>query len=398
MSMNWAILGNVENDLLRAITKEPDWQLLHLVGQPPNAAEFQQLAPQVAIHSSWEPLLTDDHIDALIVAASDATTLEAARHVAGAGIPLIVCPEYEQGAGWIYELSLIRDDTGVPLVPFLPASGEFAVLKELLSGSDVGKPVFLQWERIIQQSAASKLPVLKKSEINQRLLADVFVCRHLLGNFNQVTAVHTGTTEQGISVANCKLGGNDLPEFDWTLRGTNETPISRMTLQGEKGRVVLTMNEEDRSLLVDGTEVPSPTVPIRMEAVIAELRRCQRFIEGKRSKPDWEELTRMFETVDATHRSIRRRRTIDLYFEATSERNQFKTQMTAIGCGVLCLTLVMIVFAMMLGAMPGIPKWVMHVARVLVFLPLFIFLILQGLYFVTRPSIDERAEEGSCEE
>ncbi len=33
--------------------------------------------------------------------------------------------------------------------------------------------------------------------------------------------------------------------------------------------------------------------------------------------------------VDAVARSMRRRRTIDLHLEETSERNQFKTQMTA---------------------------------------------------------------------
>jgi hypothetical protein len=67
-------------------------------------------------------------------------------------------------------------------------------------------------------------------------------------------------------------------------------------------------------------------------------------------RPDWTDLTRDFEVLDAVRRSLARRRTIDLHFETTSERSLFKTQMTAIGCGVLMLTLFAVVALLFLGS------------------------------------------------
>ncbi len=67
-------------------------------------------------------------------------------------------------------------------------------------------------------------------------------------------------------------------------------------------------------------------------------------------RPDWADLTRDFEVLDAVRRSLARRRTIDLHFETTSERSLFKTQMTAIGCGVLLLTLFAFVLVLFLGS------------------------------------------------
>jgi hypothetical protein len=64
----------------------------------------------------------------------------------------------------------------------------------------------------------------------------------------------------------------------------------------------------------------------------------------------WADLARDFDLVEGALRSVRKRRTIDVHFEATSERSQFKTQMTAIGCGVLVLTLLGIIAVLIAGA------------------------------------------------
>ena len=99
------------------------------------------------------------------------------------------------------------------------------------------------------------------------------------------------------------------------------------------------------------------------------------------------------ELVEATQQSIRRRRTVDLYFDMTSERSQFKTQMAALGCGVLMLTLFLLVVVLMLGQMlsPEAMKW----ARVLAFTPLFVFLALQILIVLARPSASESSSKES---
>lgn len=66
---------------------------------------------------------------------------------------------------------------------------------------------------------------------------------------------------------------------------------------------------------------------------------------------DWTDLVRAFEVVDAARVSVRRRRAIDLRAETASERNLFKSQMTALGCLTLTLTLIGVLFLLLLMPM-----------------------------------------------
>jgi hypothetical protein len=59
---------------------------------------------------------------------------------------------------------------------------------------------------------------------------------------------------------------------------------------------------------------------------------------------------RVHEIQEAMQRSLRRRRTIDLQFETTSERSQFKTQMATAGCFVLVYTFFATVLLLLAGA------------------------------------------------
>ena len=76
-----------------------------------------------------------------------------------------------------------------------------------------------------------------------------------------------------------------------------------------------------------------------------------------------------------------------------SERSNFKTQMTAVGCGVLLLTLVTIMLGLGAGLVvqelkppPKVAQVVMQVVRILVFAPLFIYLVLQAGIVFSKPS------------
>jgi cytochrome bd-type quinol oxidase subunit 1 len=100
----------------------------------------------------------------------------------------------------------------------------------------------------------------------------------------------------------------------------------------------------------------------------------------------WGELARDVEVVDAVERSIRRRRTIDVYFETPSERGIFKTQMTAVGCSLLMLTLAAVVCYLLAAATIEMPPLMKRILVVLIVLPLGAFLALQLLVFIARPA------------
>jgi hypothetical protein len=80
------------------------------------------------------------------------------------------------------------------------------------------------------------------------------------------------------------------------------------------------------------------------EAVLASLTGGER---SASSAARWSDLIRAFEVVDAARSSARRRRAVDLHLESNSERNIFKSHMTAAGCLMLTFTLVGVVFLLL---------------------------------------------------
>ena len=58
-----------------------------------------------------------------------------------------------------------------------------------------------------------------------------------------------------------------------------------------------------------------------------------------------------FDLLDAARRSLVRRRTVELQFESTSERSQFKTHMTTVGCGLLMYTMFGLMGLLFVGRM-----------------------------------------------
>ena len=80
---------------------------------------------------------------------------------------------------------------------------------------------------------------------------------------------------------------------------------------------------------------------------------------------------------------------MELYFDTPSERSNFKTQMTAVGCGVLLLTLLAMIGGLGIGIVTDelqLPPVIMQIVRVLVFAPLFVFLLLQAGILLSKPS------------
>ena len=339
--------------------------------------------------SGWEQLLADDNVEAVIVAGCEPGVLDGAKQLAAAGIPLLVVPHIGQGAGWIYELTLARDDSGVVLLPAFAHVDDPAVtaLGGVLAEGTLGRLLYIQVERTCERAADGRL--FEVREVDEFLLPDVAVLLHLFGEYSRVTALHSGVVDGRVAAASVTLAGTGLPEVTWSLQAASGKFGWQMTVTGEQGVAVLTGGDEAGGMRLDvrgETVVAGDGDDLAVKSAEAVLDRFARKISGDAVWPDWSDLTRTFEIVEATHRSVRRRRSIDIYFETQSERSQFKTQMTAIGCGVLCLTLFAVIGLLMIGALFNVPPIVMHISRVLVFLPVFVFLGLQLLVFIAKPT------------
>ena len=95
------------------------------------------------------------------------------------------------------------------------------------------------------------------------------------------------------------------------------------------------------------------------------------------------------ELAEATVRSLRRGRTVDLHYEAITEEANFKSVMTSTGCMILIGALVAVLFA--LSGPPLGFNWTIFIAYLIPPI-LVIFMVLQTLRFAVRtPGLSEAA-------
>ena len=87
------------------------------------------------------------------------------------------------------------------------------------------------------------------------------------------------------------------------------------------------------------------------------------------------------ELAEATTRSLRKGRTVDLHYEPISEESTFKSVMTSTGCMVLIIAMLILPLALA-GPPLGFP-WTIYIAYVIPPVLVF-FVILQTLRFAVR--------------
>lgn len=349
--MKFALLGDdpIVQPLIREIASRPDCQITHAALMGQREAEILQLSPAVRIVNGWEELLSNE-TNAVIVCGSIDLIDESTKQLAAAGRSLVIFPQGAWDTELIYELSLARDDNGVRLIPACPLL-EHPLFHETHPQTPDEKEddpnnriIHLRLEREVPLPAGTELT---ESALRVSLLPDVGLLRKLGGEYHQVTAVKSSTPTGGIVLATITLSGDNLPDAVLTLRPVLSNPRWQLTITRNNRTEIYQSDGQDRDIRkIEGeTEICPP-----FKAGKAVLEHIERSLASLNTRPDWTDITRDYEVLDAVRRSFARRRTIDLHFETTSERSLFKTQMTAIGCGVLMLTLFAVVAVLVLGA------------------------------------------------
>src|SRR5262245_9777695 len=96
--------------LLQAIANHPDHELTALALAPTLYVALKPVVPALRYCRTWEELLSDPHLDAVVIAADDDETLAAARRMATAGKALLVSPIAGRSATFAYEMTLQHTD------------------------------------------------------------------------------------------------------------------------------------------------------------------------------------------------------------------------------------------------------------------------------------------------
>ncbi len=328
--------------------------------------------PRVAWCDRWESLLADPQLTGLIVTAEDDAGCMVVRQLGQGDTPLDIRPRAAMGLSFAYELTLLSAEQAVPFRALWPMRDAPALsrLKQWLMSAERGL-THVELSRLISVTG------LASPEVDQRVAAVQLDDLDLLSWFGvrgkRITALSTARPEPTHRRLTVTLQADQGPAGLWNLETTQAaTSTTILALETTAGRITLEQ---------------SPAGDWRF--------RSDSFTPGDLSEhssrstpPDhhttWEAAVHIFEWVDAIGRSLERRRAIELESEPLSERTIFKTQMAALGCGVLMTTLVLGVGYLFLAELVPLPDWLLHLLRGLVFAPLFLFLLAQLLLPLSR--------------
>lgn len=398
--MQFALLCNdpLASPIIDALMAHADGNRLSCSVRLPSETAHPQLARQYGQSMEhWEDLLVAKDIDAVLVGGADPLILDGAKQLAAAGIPLLFVPQAAQGSTFVYELSLIRDDNHVALYPLLWHRFDAAVmeLRSAISEGRLGRIQFLQLQRSLARPSSNS--PISQVDVDAELLHDADMLRWLIGDYDQVTSLRSAATSEGVLMQSVVLAGRSLPEATWSITPIDGPPQWNLTIRGEDGVAELSRSESSRSWVceIDGQQTQGEERSTARNLLAAFAQSVSDGSTGDKVSnrtvsSEWGELVQCFETVDATHRSVARRRTIELHFEPMSERAIFKTQMTAIGCGLLVATFLLTLCFLGIASVVPLPDMVLVGMRTLVFAPLVVFLVAQVLLPLTRPSSSER--------
>ena len=229
---------------------------------------------------------------------------------------------------------------------------------------------------------------LTRQVVDWQLLRDVVLFQQFAGEATRVTAVLSGPAADSVATATVTLHTARQIPLVWQLRSGRQ-PGWSVCLTSSGGQQRLEAASRQAAL---ASAASAPDEPPADETSAAGVpHRLAGRIAGD-GQPAWPGLLRAVEVLDATARSARRGRSVELHSTTASERSQFKTQMIAIGCGLLTLTLLAMVLVLLVGEALHPPAGVMRLLRLLVFAPLGVFLVVQLLLLLARPARTEPGE------
>jgi predicted dehydrogenase len=395
--MRIALLGDPASvvPLLRAISASPAHELIAVLPLTAGAKEQSLLPPGTERCRTWEELLTDRDLAAVVIADDAEASLAAARQLAAAGKTLLLAPRVARAATFIYELSLQQAEQPIPLIPLyaLRAHPLAQKLHALVRSGDLGKIEHIRLEtRLVPPSSNGTAARLSMDDVAGAFLDDVDLLRLLGGHFDQVTAIRSGDPSSGISLQTITLSGAGIPQAIWTATPSAE-PDWRLQAVGDRGTAGLAGNLQAGELTLE-TRIAGAAPQTEQSGFDFGASQLSLAVAGAETQrvPTWDDFTSAVELFDAVERSIRRRRMIEIHFESQSERGQFKTYMTAAGCSLLSLTLVAVVVYLTTTSLIELPSAAKKILVALIFLPLGLFLALQALIFLARPSTDSKAD------
>jgi hypothetical protein len=344
--------------LVQSIVHSVDHSLVavHVRGNLETALQSKLPASAHRVLSPEEVFVASD-IDTVIIAESCVEeSMRLVRHASQADCHVVIIPPDAPSTAYSYEAHLLLDESSCGIVVL---TGSWFLTDDMPTDSPMAD-CQLGLPGIADDSAHATT-----------LMHAIDACSSLGFASSQVTVL--GIDSNGAPSANrqvvlsgCVADGSVRPAVTFNCSRSAE----QFHLCGQAGE-----HSVDRYIVIPG-HVDS--LPDDLAMLLCE-RVAQRLPNAVFCQASMEQFSRTLQVVGAVDRSIRRRRTIDVYIDELTERSVFKTQMTAIGCGVLTWLMLGMIGYLLVGQLLKPPTSVMLVLRALWIAPVLIYLATQFL-------------------
>ena len=316
--------------------------------------------------STPEDALMQQQPDAVVLALEDSeeilrlarAAVQAEQHV------VVLLPLLSASPALVFDLQLIADESRAAVIPL---AGRWLLTDLPVSAMDLGLPA----GEVRQLLLDLTFPGGSEESLAEATRSGLDVLCASGFRYSQVTCLDSAAPGGILLSRLVTLGAQ--PEAELTL------PPATLTLRPGAGpvaggvlRAVFSTGEVREFTL--GTADAVEQLP-RIRWYCEDISRCQAWLDS---------CSTTLELTEAAAKSLRRRRTVDVHFDAGTERSVFKSLMTAMGCGVLTWLLFSMVALLIAGQLLDLPDWFWQIARILWFTPVLLFLVAQFLLPLAR--------------
>lgn len=392
--MNYALVGNdsICYSIANTVSESEVDTLVGILpigSNRPSAHEF----PMATIHQNWESLLNSEKVDVLILSEIAVRQwkqwsrfMNRPIHImANLPVALSVASHDELEAFFTMEPPAL-------LFPLMPNRVHPAILqmKQWLSSNNQGSLrsiTFHHQFRIPDQDS----PPSRQTSFWKTLASDLDLFRSIAGNVVELCAMRSesDTSLEG-DTPDQQIASRLSSSFSLQFRGSHTSGFWHCHYHKKHSQTRIETQTDQARFEIEWENTESP-VAIQITPP-ESIKHCPPFHPGQAlyeifsdtlrkqtSLPwSWQDATRTAECIEAVRRSLRRRRVIQIQFPEPTHEESFKGTMIAVGCGLLCLTVILLFFvsiAWMVGV-PGV-QYLLY----LIPISMLAFLLLQLLPF-----------------
>lgn len=369
-NMHFAIVGDSAEAafIAQAIAASDSHDLTSCCVGGQLAGLLTQRAISFVLVDSAEAAFLDGKAEAVVVAFADSeTSISMCRQASQSDCHVLVVPPADASTAFSYELHLLLDESKCGIIPL---SGRWYLNP---SSSDPLNGVPKELKQIVAETG---IPADADRNVAQLHVIDAFC--GLGFDYNRITGMDlAGSAEQLLSRSITLASADEetvLPPAAISLKSDIEACSDTIfCLVGREATYDLP------------TALPMPAQSVLAGSAGSMVDRLVvQFSDKAACQFGMEAFSNSLEVLIGLAKSFRRRRTVDVYFDGISERSVFKTQMTAIGCGILGYATFGLVAYLIFAQLMSPPVWVLQIARFVWFAPVVLFLCAQLLLPIAR--------------